>query len=484
MTNENNSNIINFNEHINQYIDFETKQKCSGQKQAKHGTFYRLYKFLLFDVRYKSLHLKSKALYTLITDTFKHCKESGHFFTDNNGYNYIEFDTVFFKEVLNMSSNALTKYKKELMDYGLIRVVSQRGKQRLYLNMPKLSSNEFLFTNNQTKNRMFTYIEVPKFLFEPEYESITLEAAFIYSLLRDNQYISIKNSTNSKSFVDKHGDVFTKYSYARLTDALNIKSKATLKKHINILVENDLLIVSSVERKLVNCFKTQNRFYVLEPNNSNLVQETKKENKSSQNNTKETEENFQIHNNFTPDSQNLNPSNNNSNNNINLKAPYISEANSQQNIISFYEAKIQYLQTQLDKYVPENIDEQYILKKQLLKSFPKYISTLVNNYTSTIQQAQKVIRVICGAKNTYNELYKTNYNLEDLEMEIGHAVIRVNNHHKRKNKNISEVSNYLFESIKNVFKKQHEKDYEDGFIDTNPEMALFGDLAKVFNLAN
>lgn len=180
----------------------------------------------------------------------------------------------------------------------------------------------------------------------------------------------------------------------------------------------------------------------------------------------------------------MNPSNNNSNNNINLKAPYISEANSQQNIISFYEAKIQYLQTQLDKYVPENIDEQYILKKQLLKSFPKYISTLVNNYTSTIQQAQKVIRVICGAKNTYNELYKTNYNLEDLEMEIGHAVIRVNNHHKRKNKNISEVSNYLFESIKNVFKKQHEKDYEDGFIDTNPEMALFGDLAKVFNLGN
>lgn len=78
---------------------------------------------------------------------------------------------------------------------------------------------------------------------------------------------------------------------------------------------------------------------------------------------------------------------------------------------------------------------------------------------------------------------KTNYNLEDLEMEIGHAVIRVNKHHKH-NKNISEVSNYLFESIKNVFKAQHEKDYEDGFIDTNPEMALFGDFAQVFNLGN
>ena len=88
--------------------------------------------------------------------------------------------------------------------------------------------------------------------------------------------------------------------------------------------------------------------------------------------------------------------------------------------------------------------------------------------------------MICGAKNTYNELYKTNYSLEDLEMEIGHALIRVNKHHKH-NKNISEVSNYLFESIKNVFKAQHEKDYEDGFIATSPAMALYGDLEDVFS---
>lgn len=480
MTNENNSNIIQFNEHINQYIDFETRQKCLGKKQAKQATFYRLYKFLLFDDRYKQLHVKSKAMYTLVVDRFLHCKETGQFFTDKNSYNYIEFDTVFFKKLLNMSTNAITKYKKELMDYGLIRVVSQRGKQRLYLNMPKLSSNEYFFTNKQTKKRMFTYIEVPKFLFEPEYVSITLESAFIYSLLRDNQYLSIKNSTNSKSFVDKHGDVFTKYSYTRLTDALNIKSKATLKKHINILVENDLLIVSSVERKLVNLFKTQNRFYVLEPINMNI----QKERSSSKNSTKEEEKNLQVHNNFISDSQNLNSSNNNTNNNINIKAPYISEADSKQNIVSFYEGKIQYLEAQIDKYVPETINDQHVLKKQLLKSFPTYINTLVNNYTSTIQQAQKVIRVICGAKNTYNQLYKTNYSLEDLEMEIGHALIRVNKHQKRNNKNISEVSNYLFESIKNVFKTQHEKDYEDGFIATNPDMALFGDFARVFNLSN
>ena len=483
MTNENNSNIIQFNEHINQYIDFETSQKCLGKKQAKQATFYRLYKFLLFDDKYQHIHVKSKAMYTLVVDRFLHCKTTGNYFIDKNNDTYIEFDTDFFKATLNASINSITKYKKELVNCGLICVISQRGKQRLYLNTPQLSSNQYICQNRQTQKTMFTYIELPKFLFEPEYEAITLEAALIYSLLRDNQYLSIKNSTKSKTFVDKHGDVFTKYSYARLTDALNIKSKNTLKKHINNLVENGLLIVSVFKRKLLSLFTTQNRFYVLEPIHTQSNEESQKEQNSSHNSTKENEENLQvhneIHNNLSSDSQNLNPSNNFSNNNIN-----ISETNSQPNIVSFYEAKIQYLEAQINKYVPENIDEQYVLKKQLLKSFPKYISTLVNNYTSTIQQAQKVIRVICGAKNTYNKLYKTNYNLEDLEMEIGHAVIRVNNHHKRKNKNISEVSNYLFESIKNVFKAQHEKDYEDGFIASNPDMALFGDFAQVFNLAN
>lgn len=472
MTNENNSNIIQFNEHINQYIDFETRQKCLGKKQAKQATFYRLYKFLLFDDKYQHLHLKSKAMYTLVVDRFLHCKATGNYFIDKNNDTYIEFDTDFFKATLNASINSITKYKKELVDCGLICIISQRGKQRLYLNTPQLSSNQYICQNRQTQKTMFTYIELPKFLFEPEYEAVTLEAALIYSLLRDNQYLSIKNSTKSKVFVDKHGDVFTKYNYARLTDALNIKSKATLKKHINILVENNLLIVSAVERRLINLFKTQNRFYVLEPIHTETNEEPQKEENSQIHN--------EVHNNFTPDSQNLNPNNNNTNNTINIKAPYISETKPQQNIISFYEAKIQYLQSQIDKYVPETINEQYVLKKQLLNSFPTYISTLVNNYTSTIQQAQKVIRVICGAKNTYNELYKTNYSLEDLEMEIGHALIRVNKHHKH-NKNISEVSNYLFESIKNVFKAQHEKDYEDGFIATSPAMALYGDLEDVFS---
>ena len=81
--------------------------------------------------------------------------------------------------------------------------------------------------------------------------------------------------------------------------------------------------------------------------------------------------------------------------------------------------------------------------------------------------------VICGAKNKYNQLYETNYRLEDLENEIGEALIRVNRKHK------TEVCNYLVASIKGAFTQRHEEDYNRGVIAKSPKMALFGDLPNI-----
>ena len=462
MTNEKKTNIIPFNEHINKHINLKTRQKCSEQKQMQSQPFYRLYRFLLFDEQYKQLQLKSKVMYTLIVDTAIYRSNNGSYQKDRNGNHYIEFDTDYFKEKLDISVNSVTKFKKELENYELIRVVSKQGKQRIYLNMPNITDNQFYYINNLTNKRKYTYIEVPKFLLEPEYDSITVEAALIYSLLRDNQYISMKNSKTSKQFVDKHGDVFTKYSYRRLIDALNIKSKTTIKKHINKLVEHPVLIVSSIERKLTTLFKTDNRFYVLEP----------KEGINKQYDSNKTEENHKVHNNFISDSQKLNSSKNNSNNKINIKAQYISENDSQNLEVEMLKEQNTYLKRELDKRIDEPIDEQATLKKQLLKKFPSYISTIINAYTTDVHQVKRVMRVICGAKRQYQEFYKVRYALEDLEREIGAALIRVNNKHKHNNKTIAEVGNYLFESIKQVFKEQHQLDYENNKIPFDPDTGL------------
>ncbi|MEJ7456368.1 hypothetical protein WL483_12185 [Staphylococcus warneri] len=149
----------------------------------------------------------------------------------------------------------------------------------------------------------------------------------------------------------------------------------------------------------------------------------------------------------------------NSSNTININAQYISESAS--------------LKT-----------ENESLKEQLLQNFLTYIRTLIVNYTTNIKETQRAMSVICGAKNKYNQLYGTNYSLEDLEREIGEALIRVNRKHKKDNKTITEVCNYLFSSIKDVFTQSHEEDYNKGVITKSPKIALFGDLPNIITTSS
>lgn len=90
--------------------------------------------------------------------------------------------------MLNISVKAITKFKKELIKVGLIDVTSKTGKQRLYVYMPKIKDKKFYYYYKETKSNKYTYIEIPKFLFEAAYQSITVEAVFICSILRNNQY--------------------------------------------------------------------------------------------------------------------------------------------------------------------------------------------------------------------------------------------------------------------------------------------------------
>lgn len=92
--------------------------------------------------------------------------------------------------------------------------------------------------------------------------------------------------------------------------------------------------------------------------------------------------------------------------------------------------------------------------------------------------------VICGAKNKYNQLYETNYRLEDLENKIGEALIRVNRKHKKDNKKMTEVCNYLVASIKGAFTQRHEEDYNRGVITKSPKIALFGDLPNIITTSS
>ena len=186
------------------------------------------------------------------------------------------------------------------------------------------------------------------------------------------------------------------------------------------------------------------------------------------------------HKNNSSDSHNM-PSSNikNSSNTKNISAQYISEADSLKSENELLREQIRYYKKYIKQYLPDFIDEEKTLKEQLLQNFPSYLRTLIVNYTTSVKETQRAMSVICGAKNKYNQLYGTNYRLEDLENEIGEALIRVNRKQKIHNKTITKVYNYLFISIKGAFTQRHEEDYNRGVITKSPEMALFGDPQNI-----
>lgn len=57
-----------------------------------------LCKFLLFNPQYKRFHVKLKAMYTLIIDTMMYRINKTTIEIDRNGYQYIEFETEYFKK--------------------------------------------------------------------------------------------------------------------------------------------------------------------------------------------------------------------------------------------------------------------------------------------------------------------------------------------------------------------------------------------------
>ncbi|MGC9605102.1 hypothetical protein ACO2FP_12940 [Staphylococcus warneri] len=142
------------------------------------------------------------------------------------------------------------------------------------------------------------------------------------------------------------------------------------------------------------------------------------------------------HSNNPSDSHNM-PSSNikNSSNTKNISAQYISEADSLKSENELLREQIRYYKKYIKQYLPDFIDEEKTLKEQLLQNFPSYLRTLIVNYTTSVKETQRAMSVICGAKNKYNQLYGTNYRLEDLENEIGEALIRVNRKHKKRQQN-------------------------------------------------
>ena len=82
--------------------------------------FFKLYKFLFEDDKYKNIGLNSKVAYCVYRDLIQQNKNVKK---DKEGKVYIENPRKYLMNTLNVSINTVTKIHKELNSVGLIKDV-------------------------------------------------------------------------------------------------------------------------------------------------------------------------------------------------------------------------------------------------------------------------------------------------------------------------------------------------------------------------
>jgi len=104
------------------------------------------------------------------------------------------------------------------------------------------------YTLNQVSNDR--YFQMPKFLFEGEFTSLSNNARVLYSLLKDRHSLSIKNE-----WINKHNEVYLIYTRKDMQKMLGLADKTT-KKAVEQLKEYGLL-----EEERIGCNRA-NRIYL------------------------------------------------------------------------------------------------------------------------------------------------------------------------------------------------------------------------------
>src|SRR5699024_2541292 len=100
-------------------------------------TFYKLYKFLFEDNRFKTLSDSAKIAYTLFRDRFNLSIENN--WIDDNNDIYFVYTTNELCDILGCGTQKATKIKKELENYGLLEQVriGLNKANRIYILEPE-----------------------------------------------------------------------------------------------------------------------------------------------------------------------------------------------------------------------------------------------------------------------------------------------------------------------------------------------------------
>ena len=125
---------------FNDYEEFVnySPSRFYTEKEEVTLRFYQTPKALFKNPKYKGLSLGAKLMYSILRDRLDISVKNG--WKDKNGYIYLKFSGEELIDLLEISKNTVTKYKRELVKYKLIidKRLGQGKANRIYVLKPEI----------------------------------------------------------------------------------------------------------------------------------------------------------------------------------------------------------------------------------------------------------------------------------------------------------------------------------------------------------
>lgn len=460
-------------------------------------SYQRGLKFLFLDPQFEKLHFKSKALANLLYN--ESAKESENIKVDSDGLAYISLTNTYLAKQLKCSVNSLKKYKKELFDKNIVLKPNTTKPRDIAFNTNLQVDEKFKYLDLATKEKKFTFFEVADFLFYTEYKHFTLEAIYIYSLIRERNKISYQSAQNQYTdYVDKDGFAFCYYSNDELLRDLNLNNRHTIKNHKNMLIASGLLREGHEARRYPDkSIKTVIRFYTFEP--INLYKEESFEiievegidfSHLNDNFHMGLEENAQVENNKNcqklssklskinsktvknnhQNCQNLTTKENTKENykenykentvdelyselnNVSMTTPIESNSNHQHytnnstNVLDFYNLNESQEKDESD------LESERIIKEHKLQHFSKGLAQYLKKYND--KELEILLGILCRSKDEINTAEYSDYRLEDFERTIINTLNKLRQKNRDQQESIFERRKLIKTYVINAMDKQ------------------------------
>ncbi|HCZ1959859.1 TPA: replication initiator protein A [Staphylococcus aureus] len=432
------------------------KTRVCNENDKKHLPFLKSYKFLFQDKNYQALPYQSKAMYTNMANKQVRVLKSDakDLYIDKNGKPFITYPIIDLENDLKLSKSSVKKYKRILVEYGLI-TTTNNGKN-IYVNKPKVSDNSLTYDNG----KKLSYFHMPKF-FEtnPNYKNASLLTRLVYTLQKDRFTLTLANVTpkKSSSYIDERGRIFCIYANQELAKMLNVCEQSIIR------AKNELEALGLLKQRQQGVNKP-NRLYLYTPLRSEqltteaFLEETQ---------TEENDKNYVL----VPPEKSIGGRtykrvgfkyavnkglNMQSNNTVINKTVLSNTLNTMYSMYSMYK---------LNHYVKDSNNTKHDLEqtKKEMKLNPYNFSEELNRYLMNFSSSDLgiVLKKLANAKNNYNKNYDTNFVIEDINDKLLDMLKRIKVVIHENNSTVSDMGGYIYQSTINEFKAYEIKKIEE-----------------------